>query len=229
MFSVAAAIIALGLGVALVPVAQKRPAWMAMLDGFMLVAIGGVLAMDLLPYSFQTAGWWAALALVIGAGLPALLERGHHHDDHAHDSAGFLIVAAIGLAVHAFLDGGALATRQVSDGDHSRALELSVLLHRLPMGVMLGMLAGANKQRLAWIAAGIIALGTVGGFFMGLETLPSIGLKGLALFQALVAGTLVHVLYTHSPIRIPSGQRRSNTIGMLVGILCLAAMHSLHH
>jgi hypothetical protein len=64
---------------------------------------------------------------------------------------------------------------------------------------------------------------------VGLEALPAIGLQGLALFQALVAGTLVHVLYTHNPIRIPSGQRRSNTIGMLVGIICLAAMNTLHH
>lgn len=229
MLSVVAAIIALAIGVALVPVAQRRPAWLAGLDGFMLVAIGGVLAMDLLPYSFQAAGGWALVALALGAGLPVLLERGHHHDEHNHDSTGFLIVAAVGLAIHAFLDGGALASRQISDGDHSRALELGVLAHRLPMGVMIGMLAGTNRQRLAWSAAGIVAIGTIGGFWVGVETLPVVGIRGLSIFQALVAGTLVHVLYTHNPIRIPSGHRRANNLGLLAGILCLAAMQSLNH
>jgi zinc transporter ZupT len=202
---------------------------MAALDGFMLVGVGGVLVMGLLPYSFETAGWWAIVAAAIGAGLPALLERGHHHDEHTHDSIAFLSIAALGLAVHAFLDGGALAARQIDDAKHTRALELGVLLHRLPMGIMLGMLGGTNRMRQAWIAAGVVAIGTIGGFLMGVSTLPLLGLKGLALFQALVAGTLVHVIYTHSPIRSPSGHRRANTIGMLGGLLFLAAVESLHH
>jgi len=228
MISVLAAIIALAAGVALVPIAHKRPAWMATLDGFMLVSVGGVLAMGLLPYSFQTAGWAAGLAMAVGLGLPMLLEHGHHHDDHTHDSLAFLLITAIGLSVHAFLDGGALATRHVSDGTHSQALEMGVLLHRLPMGVMLGMLGGTRKRTQVWFAAAIVAVGTVAGFWVGLEALPMMGIQGLALFQALVAGTLVHVLYTHSPIRTPAGHRKANSIGMLAGIICLAAMHTLH-
>ena len=229
MLSVLAAIIALLAGVAIVPITRSRPAWMAALDGFMLVGVGGVLVMGLLPYSIETAGLWALLAAGVGAGLPALLERGHNHDEHAHDSIAFLAIAATGLAVHAFLDGGALAARQLDDGAHTRALQLGVLLHRLPMGLMLGMLGGVHRQRQAWAAAGLVAIGTIGGFALGVETLPLLGLKGLALFQALVAGTLVHVIYTHSPIRSPSGHRRANTIGMLGGLLFLAAVESLHH
>ena len=56
-----------------------------------------------------------------------------------------------------------------------------------------------------------------------------LGLKGLALFQALVAGTLVHVIYTHSPIRSPSGHKRANSIGMFIGLVFLAAVEALHH
>ena len=228
MISVLSAIFALIAGVALVPIAQKRPSWMAGLDGFMLVSVGGVLAMGLLPHSFQTAGWTAGLAVAVGAGLPMLLERGHHHDDHTHDSVAFLLITAFGLAVHAFLDGGALATRHVADSMHSRALEVGVLLHRLPMGVMLGMLGGKQKRTQVWLATAIIALGTIGGYWFGVETLPSISIQAMALFQALVAGTLFHVLYLHNPIRIPGGQRRANSIGLLVGILCLALMNALH-
>jgi zinc transporter ZupT len=229
MLPVIAAIIALAAGVALVPITRRRPSWMSALDGFMLVGVGGVLIMGLLPYSFQTAGWWAILFAGVGAGLPALLERGHHHDDHSHDGITFLLLAALGLAVHAFLDGGALAARQVDDGEHTRSLELGVLLHRLPMGVMLGMLGGAKRQKLAWVAASIVAAGTIAGFFIGIHTLPMLGLQGLSLFQALVAGTLLHVIYTHSPIRSPSGHRRANTIGMLAGLLFLAAIEGLHY
>ncbi len=228
MFPILSAIVALALGVAIVPVVRRRPSSMATLDGFMLVGVGGVLVMGLLPHSIETAGGWAVAAAAAGAGLPALLERGHRHDDHHHDSLAFLLLAALGLAVHAFMDGGALATRHIDDGVHSRALELGVLLHRLPMGVMLGMLAGPERQRQAWVAAGIVAAGTVCGFWLGVETLPMLGIKGMALFQAMVAGTLVHVLYTHSPIRTPGGQKRALTVGMLLGLLFLAAIESLH-
>ena len=86
MISISAAILALIIGVMLVPVARKRPSYMAGLDGFMLVAVGGVLAMGLLPYSFETAGWPAAGALLLGMALPMLLERGHHHNERTHDS-----------------------------------------------------------------------------------------------------------------------------------------------
>jgi zinc transporter ZupT len=228
MIPVTAAIVALAAGVALVPIARAKPARLAVLDGFMLVGVGGVLVMGLLPHSWAAAGWWSVLALAVGAGLPALLERGHHHDDDAHNSLGFLLLAATGLGVHAFLDGGALAARQLDDGAHTRALELGVLLHRLPMGVMLGMLSG-QRMRYAWAAASIVALGTIGGFVLGIEALPMLGLKGLALFQALVAGTLVHVIYTHSPIRSPSGHKRANSIGMFIGLVFLAAVEALHH
>jgi len=228
MIPVVAAIVALALGVALVPIARAQPARMAVLDGFMLVGVGGVLVMGLIPHSWETAGWGAVIALAVGAVLPMLLEHGHNHDDDAHGSLGFLMLAATGLAVHAFLDGGALAARKIDNSDHSKALELGVLLHRLPMGVMLGMLSSKRPSQ-AWFAAALVAIGTVGGYFIGIETLPNLGLQGLAVFQALVAGTLLHVIYTHSPIRSPTGHRRANTIGMLGGLVFLAAVQSLHH
>ena len=228
MISVFAAIFALVAGVMLVPLARERPSYMAGLDGFMLVSVGGVLAMGLLPHSFEAAGWPVVAALLGGMALPMLLEHGHNHDDQTHDSAGFLFMSALGLSVHAFLDGGALATRHIADTMHARALEMGVLLHRLPMGVMLGMLGGEHRRTQVWLATGIIALGTIAGYGLGVGTLSSISIQAMALFQAFVAGTLFHVLYLHNPIRIPSDQRRANTTGMLVGIICLAIMHALH-
>ena len=229
MISVLSAIVALIAGVMFVPLARRRPSYMAGLDGFMLVSVGGVLAMDLLPHSFETAGWSAVVALVLGMGLPMLLKHGHQYDGHTHDSAGFLFMSALGLAVHAFLDGGALATRQIVDTVHTRALELGVLLHRLPMGVMLGMLGGEHRQSQVWLGTAIIGFGTVAGYWFGIEALPSIGVRAMAVFQAFVAGTLFHVLYIHNPIRIPSNQRRANTTGILAGIICLSIIHALHN
>ena len=229
MISVFAAIVALVVGVMLVPLARERPSYMAGLDGFMLVSVGGVLAMGLLPHSLETAGWPAAGALVMGMALPMLLEHGHHHEEHTHDSTGFLFMSAFGLSVHAFLDGGALATRQISDTIHARALEMGVLLHRLPMGVMLGMIGGERRQAQVWLATGVIALGTIAGYWFGVGALPSISIQAMAIFQAFVAGTLFHVLYLHNPIRIPSDQRKGHTTGMLAGIICLAIMHELHN
>jgi len=194
----------------------------------MLIGVGGVLIIGLLPHSWATAGWWSVGALLLGACLPLLLERFHHRNAEAHRSLGFLLTAATGLAIHAFLDGGALAARHVDDGEHSRALELGVLMHRLPTGVMLGMLAGQQMHR-AWLAAMIIAIGTIGGYSVGVHALPQLGLQMLSVFQAVVAGTLVHVLYAHSPIRKSNGYHHSNTIGMLMGVVFLAAIDALHH
>jgi hypothetical protein len=86
-----------------------------------------------------------------------------------------------------------------------------------------------RRQTVGWPAASIVALGTIGGFALGIEALPMLGLKGLALFQALVAGTLLHVIYTHSPIRSPSGHKRASSIGMFIGLVFLAAVETLHH
>jgi len=217
------AILALFIGVAIVPFARKRPQLLAALDGFVIVMVGGILALNILPFSVDIAGYWAIPAALIGLSVPWLIERGKPTEQLTGDLP-MLVLAAVGLAVHAFLDGGALATEGVLEPDQARALATSVVVHRLPMGVMLGMLGTAEAPSRPWLGAGLIAVGTVAGFWVGAETLPQLGQMGLALFQALIAGSLVHVIWAHSPSlrrEASTTDRRAGVVGVLLGLICL--------
>lgn len=194
-----AAVVALFAGVAVVPALRGRPRALATLDGFVLTALAGLVAVHLVPESLAVAGWPAAALVVVGLWLPRLLE-GHPHGHDGHTEPWSVVgLAAVGLGVHGFLDGGALAAETV-DPHHGRTLALGVVLHRLPMGAVLGLLGLARgRPAVAWATATLVAASTGVGFLAGLEALPRVGLTGLALLQALVAGTLAHVVLSREP------------------------------
>jgi hypothetical protein len=223
MISVLLAIAALFAGVAIVPAARRRPALMSGIDGFAIVTVGGILLLDLMPYSFARAGWWAIVAAAVGMAIPYLFERGHTTEQLQADNR-MLGLAAAGLAVHAFLDGSALAAHGVRGGAEVDALAAGVLIHRLPMGLILGMLGTPGQSKLPWLAAALVAVGTVAGYLVGIDTLPHFGDVTMALFQALVAGSLAHVVYAHAPGGLTGdgpGGRRSLVIGMAIGAVTL--------
>jgi uncharacterized membrane protein YraQ (UPF0718 family) len=215
-----AAIIALFAGVALVPLVRGRRLALAAMDGFVLTALAGLLLVHVIPESIHEAGFWAVIMVVIGVFLPRLLEGGtHDHNTKHKEPWSILTVASLGLLVHAFLDGGALATEAL----HIRstdALTLSVVLHRLPMGLIIGLLGSKGRRWLPWAVATAVAVATVGGYQAGLGALPAMGITGLALMQALVAGTLGHVVLERAPDLSDNTQwgRWASALGALAGI-----------
>jgi hypothetical protein len=73
-------------------------------------------------------------------------------------------------------------------------LWLAVVLHRLPEGAALWWLMRPLGERGARVALALVAAATTLGFLLGGAAAPDLGTAGAALFQAFVAGVMLHVL-----------------------------------
>ncbi len=182
------------LGVAAVPFARRRPGLLAGIDGFVMVAIGGVVLLHLLPFAIRHIGWLAFVLLVIGAMVPSLLERRTH--SRGADRA-FALMAVVGVAIHTFFDGAALVAASLSPDQ--APLGLAVILHRLPVGLMIGLLLGGPRSWRAWLGVALVVGGTFAGYWTGEASLPLMGLNAIAAYQAFIGGMLAHVIYVHAP------------------------------
>lgn len=207
---------------------------LALLDGFVFVVIGGLVVIHIIPESVQVAGWWALLALFAGLMGPGYLEKGlHRAAAKAHTFA--LLLALAGLAFHGFLDGVALVDGGDPDGS-PRMLALAVVLHRIPVGLtILWLLTPRHGWRWAGGALSAIALATVAGYALGGAFISDSTRQGLAIFQALVAGSLLHVVI-HAPDHIvcehEAGRWNINSgVGAVLAVVVLFFLgeSALHH
>ena len=168
----------------------------------------GVALFGLLPELAEEAGWAATgLLFLAGYGLLLVVNRfvyrvcptcAHDHD-HAHCTselhgfAGPLIAAS---ALHAFLDGWAIATVQSGATLGLRvAVPLAVTLHKLPEGIALGGILRASMGNRAG-AMGWCALAegaTVAGGVLGLVMSPHLGSQWILYPLGITAGWLFYL------------------------------------
>lgn len=196
-----ASILALVLAPALVPRLERDPSLKSGLEGFVLASIGMLVLLHLLPHAWEDAGGYAMLAFVIGLAAPLAMERvAHVRVKHAH---GFvLFFALIGLIAHGIVDGVALAGGTMVDHvghghghDHS-GMGIAVVIHRLPVGVALWWLVNPRHGGgVAWAVLLATAAATVLGYVVGIDWLAGASLQALGMFQGLVAGMLLHVMF----------------------------------
>jgi len=162
------------------------------LEGFVLVTIAGIVALHIVPGAWELAGWSSLVALVIGGAFPLLLERIYRRAlERAHLFV--LLLAAVGIVVHAVLDGIALLPEAGSSSILDNELALGVILHRLPVGVAVWWVLRPQfgpVPALCVIALIIVATGS--SYFFGAALLNA-DLVPLALFQSFVAGSLLHI------------------------------------
>ena len=224
MWSVLLSVAALFLGVWMVPFARRVPVWFSAIDGFVLAGITGLVAFTLLPESLTEGGIFAIAALICGSFVPRFLEHRETPRADVEHTPWIVVLAVSGLAIHGFIDGTAFAGSAHPEGAEHEILGLAVLLHRLPVGLALGMLWGGGKARASWGAAVVVACATFGGYWAGMETLPALGHQGLAVFQAFVVGTLIHVIFAHSPLTSAMRTGRTRLFGGLGALLGLCAV-----
>ena len=144
-----------------------------------------------------------------------------------------LLLALVGIGLHGFTDGLALG-----QGGHEHAgehmLPWAVVLHRLPVGLMVWFLIRpVYGLRLALATLLLIGVATVLGFFMGEFAVGSLTNDSRGLFQALVAGTLLHVVVHRSyPIEeegaSTAARRRQAGVGAVGGLVMTIFMVSDH-
>ncbi|MFQ5609369.1 MAG: hypothetical protein ACE5F8_03775, partial [Woeseiaceae bacterium] len=99
--------VALFLGPFLYALGQKTPTARQILDGFIFITIAGIVCVDIIPQSISNGGVYAFAFLVLGLAFPVVLEKNFRKAvPHAHEVV--LLLAAIGLILHAAIDGIAL-------------------------------------------------------------------------------------------------------------------------
>ncbi len=153
------------------------------LDGYVVVGVAGLAVLHLLPHALEAAGWWAALAALLGLLLPMLTERvlavGH---------GGLVALAVAGLALHTAADGAAIRMGDLHLG-------LGVTLHRIPVGLLVWWAVGPRRGAALLVG---LAGATCLGFALGGVVSTFVAAPALGAFQAFVVGSLMHVVVHHA-------------------------------
>ncbi len=158
------------------------------LDAIIVLSIAFIIAVHILPEAFRHGGSLALIVFLLGLAFPVLLERLFRKaTDTAHQ---FIVaIAAMGLLIHALIDGVAL----ISEG--GVGLAHAIILHRLPVGMAIWWAIRPSFGRVAAVSAfGFVILATASGYFLGDVIFEMAETKVLAMLQAFVSGSLIHVV-----------------------------------
>jgi len=218
--------LALALGPLLVALARRHGWSTVVLDAFCLITITGFALLHLLPESAAHGGWLVLPLALVGFVLPTLAERTLHHGLGSVRRT-VLFLCVLGIAAHACLDGLFLV-----DGDHHghghthdhEVTAWAIILHRIPEG--LGIWWIVPRTLGTWPAVVITLVSVVAttfGYFVGANALDDASQRGLALLQALLIGSLLHVvLHSHIPAPREQGRFRvASVVGAALGVFVL--------
>jgi len=196
--------------------------------GFMLALV----LIGVLPVVFTTTGTASATAgllVLLGYGLVHVAQHvitPHFHfgvETHAvGPSTGYS--ALVGLSLHAFFDGVAIASGFLVSRSLGVAFFLGVMLHKLPEGVTVSsiMLASGLGRQRALAAGGILGLATIIGALVT-EAVAPLARYGLAL----AAGVTLYVAASNLVPEIQAGRRPRTTVAFLGGAAALILLRAL--
>jgi zinc transporter ZupT len=177
----AASIAALIIGPVLFQITKADSRTLGFLEGFTFITIAGLLCFSILPQAIGVGGVVAWMFAVLGLLFPIGLERLFHHLARQVHLV-ILLVGVTGLAVHAVIDGVALAVGGL-DVPHDAELwwhlghreggdnlAFAVVLHRFPLGLAVWyLLAPTLGMVSAIVVLGVLTAGTLIGFALGPE------------------------------------------------------------
>jgi ZIP family zinc transporter/zinc and cadmium transporter len=137
--------------------------------GFML----GTAFIELFPASLELQGKSAAFLVLIGYLIIHFFEHTvtpHFHfgeethaDEFVHSHTGYSVL--IGLIIHTFFDGIAIASGFIVSNWLGWIVFLAVFLHKIPEGFTVAsvMLAGGQSKQVAWGASVLLGAATLAG------------------------------------------------------------------
>ena len=193
-----ASFISLSLGPLIYWVSRDRLPMLSLLDGFIFVCITGLVVLSIVPAILARGHWWSLLFAFLGMFGPTFTEKIFKSGaDRVHSTA--LVLGLIGLCVHAAADGAALTNPHLAPGQSQHLLPFAVILHRLPVGLTIWwLLRPIFGIRTAVVVFALVVISTSLGFGLGPQLLVSLSSQAMTWFQALVAGSLLHVVF-HQP------------------------------
>ncbi len=163
------------------------------LDALILLTIAAIIAIHVVPEALQHGGALTVIVVAIGLAFPMLLEGLFRR---ATETAHLFIVAlaAAGLLIHAVVDGVAL----LPEGGGT-ALAYAIVLHRLPVGMAIWCVVRPNFGTVTSIVTfTLVIAATTAGYFVGATILELAETRTLAMLQAFISGSLIHVvLFRH--------------------------------
>jgi len=186
--NLALSILALLLGPVIYALSRRNRVARHVLDGFIFITIAGIICVNIIPEALVIGGTLAVIFLLLGLAFPVVVERGFRSALHeAHIVV--LSLAALGLVIHAIIDGIALLPAQGSDLAHA------VILHRLPVGMAIWWsLRPSLGTPVAVAAIVMISVATALSYVLGAPVIELAEARSLALVQAFVSGSLIHVV-----------------------------------
>lgn len=226
--TLSASLIGLWVGPLLALLAGRAQRLLSLLDGYVVVAMLGLVGMELLPRALNDQGLWGLVAVGLGMLLPTWLEQ-----RTARAQGAALVVAILGLMLHTAFDGAALAFAASHAGhDHGHghahntsALSFALILHRLPVGLLV-FLALKERVKSRWIVGVLVmlCLSTWLGW-TGAQFVPPATSSWVSLFEAFVVGSLLHVVMhqhgTESDEASPFGRSLWQALGGIAGLATL--------
>ncbi|MDT8341679.1 MAG: permease [Longimicrobiales bacterium] len=204
---------------------RERQGPFRFMDGFVMLAVPGLVFLHVVPESIDQRDLVLALALLAGLLAPGTLERITRDVAHRTDRLA-LVLGISGLALHAVLEGAAIVPM---GGPEDLGFALAIVLHRIPVGLAVWWLVrDVYDDRLALLALLSVAALTLAGYGGGGGLVEAMGGRGVELYTAFVSGTLVHVAFhqighhrTSRPGRLDAG------LEGLGAVLALALLLSL--
>lgn len=149
--------------------------------GFMVAAV----LLGMIPEALSRASepyYFLAGFLAVHFAQHVLTPHFHFGEETHHISASAGFTALLGLTLHTFFDGVAIASGFLVSAELGVLLFLAVFLHKLPEGVTISsmMLAGGQGTRKAVGAAGLLGVATIAGVALT-ELVAPLAAHGLAL------------------------------------------------
>ena len=152
----------------------SRTRWSATaLDAMLAFAAGFMIAValiDLFPEALARGGHSAAL-VALGGYLAVHITQHvigthfHFGEETHHVSEAVSVAALVGLLLHTFVDGVAVASGLDVGGAVGALVFLAVILHKVPEGLAISslFLAAGQGRRRALLAAGALGVATIAG------------------------------------------------------------------
>ncbi len=196
----------------------SRASWsLRALDAILSFAAGFLISVsliDLFPESLRVAGPHAPMIVLLAYLLVHLTQhtvgRHFHFGEETHSVSELVSVSAlVGLLMHTFVDGVAVASGLLVSSGLGALVFIAVLLHKFPEGLAISSLflaAGAGRRK-AIIAAGALGVTTIAGVLLTdhLVFLQTYGLPisaGVTLYVG--ASNLVPEFQDRPGLRIPA-------------------------
>ena len=225
-------IVSLLLGPVVYEFGRARPALRQFLDGIVFITIAGIVFVHIIPESIGAGGNLAIVFLLLGLAFPVVLE--HRFHDAVPQAHGFILVlAALGIVVHAGIDGIALVPTGDGGHWHGNELAVSVVLHRLPVGMAVWWSVRPNFGKATAIGVFALIIGaTVAAYFAAEPVVALAAASSVAWFQAFVSGSLIHVAAFGASHEHPvEGENRRQgwayRAGILLGLFLLFTLPGL--